>query len=107
MFSTEPDSRASKTPTCPYGPLCSEPHHGVVRPHAIRHRVDQRTLGQVEGSRQRPGSRRSQIRLALVCRQRRKIALPAGFARLEIEALAYRNEQLIVSFSKLPSDSFS
>jgi arsenite-transporting ATPase len=41
-----------------------------------------------------------------VAGQRRKIALPAGFARLEIEALAYRDEQLIVSFSHVPPDSF-
>ena len=34
-----------------------------------------------------------------VAGRRRKIALPVGFAKLEVERLVYRDEQLIVSFS--------
>ncbi len=37
-----------------------------------------------------------------VAGRRRKIALPVGFAKLEVERLAYLDEQLIVSFSGAP-----
>jgi len=42
-----------------------------------------------------------------VAGRRRKIALPVGFAKLEVERLAYRDEQLIVSFSGAPQGTVS
>ncbi len=42
-----------------------------------------------------------------VAGRRRKIALPVGFAKLEVERLAYRDEQLIVSFSEASLEPLS